>query len=604
VGVLAEPEQITPVRSGCAKVSSGDGCSGKLAVGRILGALLLAATALPAGAQTQTVGLFIHDERAAEGLTLFGPRAGTTVYLINNDGLAVNTWETYIAPASMGYLLPNGDLLRAAKHGGASSGVGLRLQEFDWDGNLVWEFTMDSSQYNQHHDIEPLPDGNVLVVARETMSVAEAVAAGRDPYSIIDGEVRPVAVVEIRPIPPNDGEIVWEWRVWDHLIQDFDPTKANYGAVEDHPELVDINYGTWNADWTHCNAVDYSPEFDQIIITSRKFSELWIVDHSTTTEEAAGHSGGNSGMGGDLLYRWGNPAAYRRGTAEDQKLFGEHDGQWIVPGHPGDGNILVFDNGLFRPAGAFSEIDEIVPPVDEFGVYALDPGGAFGPDDSIWSYVSDPPGDFYSASLSGTERLRNGNTLICESLEGRLFEVTESGEIVWDYVSPVGASGPVAQGVPPPDDNLVFKIRRYPLDDPAFVGKDLTPGDPVELFNAPRPVPVGSLTASSLPGVGDQIQVEWDASTCTSFDYHLLFGPLANVSAYALSGAECNIGTSGTHVWTDVPPGSLYFLIVGTDDTGVYESTWNRDSAGSHRNGTTASFQCGTTTKIVSATCP
>jgi hypothetical protein len=573
-------------------------------VGWILGAVLIAATVLPASAQTQTVGLFINDERASEGLTLFGPKAGTTVHLINNDGLAVHMWETYINPASMGYLLPNGNLLRAAKHGGSGSGVGLRLQEFDWDGNVVWDFTMDSSQYNQHHDIEPLPNGNVLFVARETMSEAEATAAGRDPFAIPDGEVRPDAVVEIRPIPPNNGEIVWEWRVWDHLIQDIDPTKDNYGVVPEHPELIDINYGSMNADWTHCNSVDYNPDFDQIIISCRKFNELWIVDHSTTTEEAAGHSGGNSGMGGDILYRWGNPAAYRRGTEADQELFGQHDAQWILPGYPGEGNILVFDNGLFRPAGAFSSIDEIVPPVDGAGAYSIDPGAPFGPEDPIWSYVSTPPEDFYSGSLSGTERLLDGTTLICEALEGRLFEVTEGGEIVWDYVNPVSGSGPVAQGVPVSQEHAVVKIRRYRPDYPGFAGKDLTPGDPVELFNAPLPVPAGSLSASALSAPGDQIQVEWDASTCTSFDYHLLFGPLANVSTYELSGAECNIGTSGTHVWIDGSPGSLYFLIVGTDDTGVYESSWGRDSAGAHRNGTTASFRCGATTKVVSSTCP
>jgi hypothetical protein len=604
MGVHAAPEGTVSGTSDRRVATSRDGGRDRFAVGGILGAFLIAAAVLPVSAQTQTVGLFVNDEQASEGLTLFGPKTGTTVYLIDNGGLVVNSWETYINPASMGYLLPNGNLLRAAKHGGSGSGIGLRLQEFDWDGNIVWDFTWASSQYNQHHDIEPLPNGNVLFVAREVHSEAEAIAAGRNPFAIPDGEVWSDAVVEVRPIPPNDGEIVWEWRIWDHLIQDFDPTKDDYGVVEDHPELLDVNYGSMNADWTHCNGVDYSPEFDQIIVTSRKFNEIWIVDHSTTTEEAAGHSGGNSGMGGDILYRWGNPAAYRRGTADDQELFGQHDGQWILPGYPGEGNILIFDNGLHRPAGLFSEIDEIVPPVDEFGVYSIDPGAPFGPENTIWSYVSTPPGDFYSGSSSGCERLRDGTTLICEAQEGHLFEVTEGGEIVWDYVSPVGSSGPVAQGIPPPDDNGVAKIRRYPFDHAAFLGKDLTPGDPVEMFNAPLPVPDGSLTATALSGVGDQIRVEWDASTCTSFDYHLLFGPLASVSTYGLSGAECNIGTSGTHVWTDVSPGSLYFLIVGTDDTGVYESTWNRDSAGAHRNGTTASFQCGATTKIVSATCP
>jgi hypothetical protein len=489
-------------------------------------------------AQTQTVGLFINDERASEGLTVFGPKTGTTVHLINNDGLAVHTWETFVIPASMAYLLPNGNLLRAARRGGAAGGV--RLQEFDWNANVVWDFTLTTSPYNQHHDIEPLPNGNVLYIGREIMSADDAIAAGRDPLGISEGEVRPDAVVEIRPIPPNDGEIVWEWRVWDHLVQDFDATKDNYGVVADHPELLDINHGGTEADWTHCNSVAYNPQLDQIIISSRKFNELWVIDHSTTTAEAAGHSGGNSGMGGDVLFRWGNPAAYRRGTATDQEQFGQHDGQWIPPGYPGEGNILVFNNGWFRPAGDYSSVDEIIPPVDEFGVYSIDPGDPFGPDGPTWFYQSSPPEDFFSPNLSGAERRPEGTTLICEGIKGHLFEVTEGGEIVWSYVNPIGSSGPLAQrDVPASGDNAVVKIRRYPSDHPAFAGKDLTPGDPLELFNAPLPVPDSSLTASALSGVGDQIQVEWDASTCTSFDYHLIFGPLLPTSGPMSPPTHC-----------------------------------------------------------------
>jgi hypothetical protein len=598
---LVDCEETAPDWTGNGEVPSRGAYPRTPAARWILGAVLFATSTLPAITPTQKVGLFIHDERASEGFTLFGPKNNTSVHLINNDGLAVHSWETYVLPASMGYLLPTGNLLRAAKIGGA--GPGMRLQEFDWDGNVVWDYTLVDTKYRQHHDIEPLPNGNVLVLAREIMLHEDAVDAGRNPLAIPEGEIRPDAVVEIRPIPPFGGEIVWEWRVWEHLIQDFAPTKGNFGVVADHPELIDVNYGPTDADWTHCNSVAYNPQLDQIIISSRKFNELWVVDHSTTTEEAAGHTGGNSGMGGDILYRWGNPAAYRRGTTADQKLFGQHDAQWIPPGYPGEGNILVFDNGWLQPSGAYSSVEEIVPPVDEFGVYTIDPGAPFGPDEPVWSYVSDPPEDFYSANISGAERRPEGTTLICEGIKGHLFEVMEDGEIVWDYVNPIDSGGPLAQGDPVSTDNAVVKVRRHPSDHPAFAGRNLTPGDPIELFDAPLPVPGGSLTASHLSGVGDQIQVEWDASTCTSFDYHLLFGPLANVSTYELSGAECNIGMSGTHVWTDVPPGSLYFLVVGTDNLGVYESSWGGDSFGNLRNGTTASFQCGTTTKVASATC-
>jgi hypothetical protein len=566
----------------------------------IAGVLLAAAAAMPA--QAQTVGLFINEEQASEGITLFGPVNNTAVYLISNDGLQVHAWETSRLPRSMGYLLENGNLLRAADPGTPS--IGTFLQTFDWDGTLVWEYSLTSSVYRAHHDIEPLPNGNVLVIARETKSTSEAREAGRDPLGITEGEVRTEAILEIHPLSPSSGEIVWEWHLWDHLIQDFDPTKQHFGVVADHPELVDINYGPSGADWLHSNGLDYNPDLDQIIISSRNFSEFWVIDHSTTSAEAAGHSGGNSGKGGDILYRWGNPATYRRGTITDQQLFSQHDTQWIPSGHPGAGNILIFSNGNDRPGGEHSTIEEITPPVDEFGTYTIAPAAPYGPDDPTWTYSSTPPTEFFAASVSGTQRMPNGNTLVCEGPEGHLFEVTPAGQRVWEYINPVDADGPIAQGDPPTVGLRVFKIRRYPLDYTGFAGKDLTPGDPIELFNPPLPVHYESLLATKLSATGDQIRVEWDAVTCKSSDYHLLFGSIGDVSTLQLSGAECNIGFSGTFAWTSLPAGSLFFLVVGTDDTGVYESSWGSDDAGGERHGTEASFQCGVTTKVVSSGCP
>ncbi|NIP37363.1 MAG: arylsulfotransferase, partial [Thermoplasmata archaeon] len=114
--------------------------------------------------------------------------------------------------------------------------------------------------------------------------------------------------------------------------QDFDPQRSNYGVVEDHPELIDINFPKEKLpEWQHSNTVTYNPELDQVMITDRNFDELWVIDHSTTTAEAKGHTGGDQGRGGDLLYRWGNPRAYRAGNLTDQVLYGPHDAQWIAP---------------------------------------------------------------------------------------------------------------------------------------------------------------------------------------------------------------------------------------------------------------------------------
>jgi hypothetical protein len=441
-------------------------------------------------AQTQTVGLFLNDSSSFNGYTFFAPASYTDTYLINNEGLLVNSWEGNHIPGLSAYLLENGNLLRTAAifnstfGGGGSGGL---IQEFDWDGNLVWEYQYSSVLYYQHHDIEKLPNGNVLVIAWEYKDGEAVWSAGRNPALLNQNFLWPDHIVEVQPDGSSGGNIVWEWHVWDHLIQDYDPGKDNYGVVSEHPELIDINYvgtepsGT-RADWNHINAVNYNEELDQIILSVHNFSEIWVIDHSTTIQEAVGHSGGNSGMGGDLLYRWGNPKCYKRGNAMDQKLFAQHDAHWIGPGLPGEGNILIFNNGRFRPGGNYSTVDEIIPPVDLNGNYTLNPDSTFGPDTLFWSYTAPNPTDFFAANISGSQRQPNGNTLICDGPSGKFFEVTNEGDLVWLYINPVINTGPVTQGdTIPAQLNRVFRTYRYASDYPGFIGKDLTPGEPIEL---------------------------------------------------------------------------------------------------------------------------
>ncbi len=451
----------------------------------LLAALLCLSTATSSTAQEQTVGLFQNDEGAHIGFTLFAPMLGATTYLIDNDGLLVHQWEH--VPANQGggiptvYLLENGHLLR---------GNGGRIEEYDWDGNLVWSFVSNDDQRRLHHDIEPLPNGHVLALAYETIPAAEAIAAGRDPGLLSDGELWPDTVLEIEPTGAQGGNIVWEWRVWDHLIQDIDSTQANVGVVADHPELVDVNFASnGDDDWTHLNGIDYTEALDQIVVSSFFLSEIWVIDHSTPTEEAAGHTEGNRGKGGDLLYRWGNPQAYRAGTTDDQVLYGVHDPRWIESGVPGAGNVLVFNNGNRRPEGAFSSVEEITPPVDVDGNYDLTPGVV--PVEVAWSYTAENPTDFFSNFISGAQRLPNGNTLVCIGASGTFFEIDADEEVVWWYVNPVTRNGPLTQGDPipqtqqgnrpPMSENIVFKTQRYAPDYPGLAGRDLTPGAPIEL---------------------------------------------------------------------------------------------------------------------------
>ena len=248
-------------------------------------------------------------------------------------------------------------------------------------------------------------------------------------------------------------QLLWEWHVWDHLIQDYDSTKVNYGIVYEHPEKIDFKFyhrSQASADWNHMNAVDYNEELDQILLTVRNFSEVWIIDHNTTTEEAAGTAG-------DLLYRWGNPQAYGRGTSTDQMLFVPHDGQWIESGYPGDGDLLVFNNGQGRSDGNYSSVDQFSPPIDNDGSYTITSEDNYGPEGLSWIYQANPTSDFYASHISGAQRLLDGNTLICEGTAGNFFEVTSSGETIWQYTNPYTISSP--QG----DINSVFRAVRYDL---------------------------------------------------------------------------------------------------------------------------------------------
>ncbi|MCP4044018.1 MAG: hypothetical protein GY731_19015, partial [Gammaproteobacteria bacterium] len=406
-------------------------------------------TAAPTATPTSTA--------IAGNYTLFAPLGGTSTYLIDALGETIFTWSGSYGPGNAVYLLENGNLLHTGNTRSSTfsvGGAGGIVEEITPAGAVNWSFEYDTAQVRLHHDIEPLPNGNVLMLAWELKTEAEALAAGRNPALLSDGELWPDTIIEV---DPESNTIVWEWHVWDHLIQDYDPGEANYGVVADHPELIDINFSGSGAqpgaaDWNHTNAIDYNEQFDQILLSVRNFSEVWVIDHSTTTAEAAGHTGGNRGNGGDLLYRWGNPQAYDAGNAGDQQLFVQHDAQWIPSGYPGAGNILVFNNGAGRPDGNYSSVDEISPPVDNDGNYT-----GYGPTAPVWSYTADTPTDFYATNISGAQRLPSGNTLICNGPAGYLFEVTTTGDIVWEYDY---------------GNQAIFRATQYPSDYPGLPPMD------------------------------------------------------------------------------------------------------------------------------------
>jgi hypothetical protein len=444
--------------------------------------LILLTNALSSSAQ-QTVGLFTQNAGSLNGYVLFAPITSTTTYLIDKCGYLVHSWNSTHRPGQSVYLLENGALLRPGSTGNTvfnAGGNGGIIEKFDWNSSLLWSYTISTTTECQHHDIRQLPNGNVLAIVWELKTVAQATAAGRNP-ALLGNSLWSEKIVELQPVGTNGANIVWEWHAWDHLVQDFDQTKANYDTISEHPELINLNFGaTTMADWLHCNALDYNPDLDQIILSSHNFSEIWILDHSTTTAEAASHTGGVHGKGGDLLYRWGNAASYNRGTTSDKKLFGQHNPHWIENGFNDAGNIMIFNNGLQRPAGNYSSIEIIAPPIDVSGNYSLVSNLPYQPDSSYWEYTAPVPTDFFGQNISGAQRLSNGNTIICEGPKGNFFEIDTAKNTVWRYVNPVVQSGPVSQGTTP-TMNSVFRCTLYEPAYAGLTGQTLIPGNPIEL---------------------------------------------------------------------------------------------------------------------------
>ncbi|MFZ4401167.1 MAG: aryl-sulfate sulfotransferase [Bacteroidales bacterium] len=451
--------------------------------------------------QTQTVGLFINDTiNTYKGYTLFAPKQYTKTYLINNEGRKVHEWVKSIYPPGQAvYLLENGNLLRTCMvqaQLGTGGGEGGRIEEYSWNDSLVWYMNYNTSTYMQHHDIKKLPNGNIIMLVVEKKTLAQIEAAGFDttkfqPDVRVKGFFLPDCVIEIQPTYPSGGTVVWEWHVWDHLIQNHDASKSNYGTPSAHPELIDAAGDHKNLPlfWNHMNSIDYNPALNQIALSVRGNSEVWIIDHSTTTAQSASHTGGAHNKGGDLLYRWGNPICYGAGTASNQKYFQQHDVEWVKPGCPGAGNLTCFNNGVSLN---YSTVCEIVPPIDTAGNYAIVSGSPYYPTNFAWTYQANPPTSLYAENISGAQRQPNGNTIICAGTLGLFLEVTPAGNVVWKYVCPVTNNGSLVQGDTIPHDlarpdefmNSVFRVYKYAPTYAAFNGKVLTPGNFIEIYPA------------------------------------------------------------------------------------------------------------------------
>ena len=428
----------------------------------ILGLVLLCNVAWALESSVQPTGVLRYDkDKAQDGYTLITwnlPPGQKTAYLIDMEGFIVHKWKLKHSPGEYAMLLPNGNLLaggsaeeeKPVNFGGASG----YITEYDWDGNEVWEWKEVSDTYVQHHAIDRLPNGNTLFNAWEYKSYEEAIAKGRDPSTlnpdgfksgnmVIKG-IWPDYVKEVSP----DKKVVWEWHVWDHL-----------GTG---PKQIDINFilpkatGVMSGpDWTHFNTASYYAPTDKVILNSRNFSETYIIDHKT----------------GEMEYRWGNPCAYGAGKCPgfvddgDQQVFGEHDASLEE-----NGNLLIFDNGWFRPEGERSRVIEVDPKTGRI----------------VWQFHTEMAHAFNSRYQGAVHKLPNGNYFITSTNSGHLMEVTggKNPEIVWEWYSPLIKKG-AAFGCFAEDKADTFigggaqittsihRAFRYPKDYPAFKGKDL-----------------------------------------------------------------------------------------------------------------------------------
>ena len=383
-----------------------------------------------------------------EGLTLFTPSpqigfSETNTYLINNESEIIHQWSHPARCSSMPYLMPDSTLYYPCLNSNNYMDVaaaGGRIIKYNWDGEVLWDFTWSGEDYIQHHDIEPLPNGNILLLSNERKSMQEAIDRGR---INIHGEIWPDMIVEISPEGLNGGTVVWEWHFWDHLVQDIDSSKLNYGDIRENYGKLDINVaeiqetgpgGQYSGDWMHANSIHYNQEYDQIIISCRRTNEFYIIDHSTTIEEAASDTGGNSGKGGNFLYRWGNPQNYGRGDSTNLIIIAQHSVNWIPEGYPGENNILIFNNNFtpfVSPSNSVSSVIEITPPINSNFTYNINNEEPFGPQEFTWFYNGDEDFDFLSIIQGGAFRLSNGNTLITTFGNPTIFEVNPEGEIEW-----------------------------------------------------------------------------------------------------------------------------------------------------------------------------
>ena len=360
----------------------------------------------------------VYKGNLIENGYVFAVKNGSTEsYLLDKAGNKVKEWTFENNLGNDLELLSGGYLFGVFKVENPNilfGGYGGIVQLIDNNGNIEWEITNSDNDTISHHDAELLANGNVLIMIWERVTASEAQSLGMNTNVDIFSE----KIIEINP---TTNQIVWQWRSIEHTVQDTDNAAPNFGSVSNNPQLININYNfPENGDIMHANGIDYDPVDDVIFLSVNFYHEVWVLDHSTTSNQASTNSGGNFNKGGDLIYRFGNPEAYMNNFG-DRLFHNNHFPNFLKNDLPGSGNVLVYENGTDIDR---STVYELEMPQN----YNLIPNTDNEPN-VIWSFT-DPT--MYFGRISGAMRLNNGNTLITEGDYG-FWEVTNSGEVAWKY---------------------------------------------------------------------------------------------------------------------------------------------------------------------------
>ena len=409
-------------------------------------------------------GATVYDpKRCWNGYTIFQAKE-VGALLIDMNGGEVQLWKELHGMPNR--ILPGGHLIGSTGERNTAHGSqdGIDLVQVDWDGKVVWRF--DRYEYiedpgeearwmaRQHHDYQR--EGNPVGYYVPGM---DAKARGGKTLILCHRNVT-CSKISDKPLVDDSfievdakGKITWEWNCSEHFDElGFSEEAKN--ALARNPDMV-LN-GAFG-DWAHINAMstlgpnrwydagDARFHPDNIIWDSRQANIIAITDKQT----------------GKIVWKLGpyfdsSPALRKMG-----QIIGQHHAHMIPRGLPGEGNILVYDNGGHAGYGAPNPgaptgLNNALR--DHSRVLEFDPLTL----EIIWRYPSRAGGPggitdaLYSSYISSAQRLPNGNTLITEGGDGRLFEVTAKHEIVWEYLNPY------TQKKRPM--NMVYRAYRVPYD--------------------------------------------------------------------------------------------------------------------------------------------